>query len=487
MNGNAIFAKQELFSYEKTAGDLLREARELKGLSQQDVASALNLMTSHVVALESDRYNPDLEGKHFAQYIKSYADLVELNPEILLALYETRNHSPLKTLARTPRATISHAASQDSYTSTPYSSPDYTQPYEPSSYGRDVASKRGGQKGSSGLASRIIAVMSLLFLAWFINRGELEPRDLLLTAAQSMQASGEKIQEYVQRRFPFPETQDGVNAETAQAKLPVDIFERESVLNLAEELPADTSLFESVPSQEGQVMDNAIAQEQSALAQALAAPDSLEFIFAADCWVEVYDESGAQVFMGNNLAGSQLNLSGNGPFEILVGNSRGVSLRFNGDVVPVKVHEYSDHTRFVVGAGGIRVTTKEVFSAAFENFKAEQLARDSSGVKVSISEENFQAYRLDVVDSGSSEAGPTIDELSFQFSADCWVEVYDKEQRPMVMETKLAGETLRVKGEAPFEVRVGNSRAVRLTLNGQAVSIKQHPDIDSTELVVGQR
>ena len=460
MNANAIFAKQELFSYEKTAGDLLRETREVKGLSQESVASSLNLMISHVIALESDRYNPDLEGKHFAQYIKSYADLLELNPDIVLALYESINHSPLKALTQVSRATAEKAVHVEK--------PAYSQ------FDTTSSSAASTGRNSSGFISRLIAIFSLLFLAWFINRSDLEPRDLLLAAAESMQNAGASIQIYVQEQFPFVELEKG--------DAPIDMFEQSSGQG-SEQAKQEQLLVDSL-SEQSSPSERELAQvpTQSALDQALAAPDMLDFIFSSDCWVEVYDENGKQVFMGNNLAGSQLNLSGNGPFEVLIGNSRGVSLRFNGDAVPIKVHQYSDHTRFLVSPNGVRVITQDVFSAAFENFKAEQLGRESSGVKVSISEENFQAYRLDVVDSASTE-----DVLLFQFSSDCWVEVYDKQQQPIVMETKQAGQTLRVAGEAPFEVRVGNSRAVELTLNGQSVNIKQHPEIDSTELVVGQR
>ena len=147
MNGSVVLPSHEYsLPYQKTAGILLREARELKGLSQEDVASTLNLMVSHVVGMESDAYNPHIEGKHFAAYLKSYSRLVGLNPQILLGLYQGSSVSSQPSLS-------------------------YLQHHK--------VEKRSG---SSGFSLRLLTIFALMSVALVFTRQGIEPRQLALKA-----------------------------------------------------------------------------------------------------------------------------------------------------------------------------------------------------------------------------------------------------------------------------------------------------------------
>ncbi|MFK7732513.1 MAG: helix-turn-helix domain-containing protein [Pseudomonadales bacterium] len=335
MNGSVVLPLHEQsFPYLKTAGVLLREAREVKGLSQEDAASALNLMTSHIAALESDSYNPQLEGKHFGSYLKSYAKFLDLNPQILLGLYQTQLKQPVQNSAT------------------------YSTALEPAP--------------RSGLSLRVALVCLLMIVAWTFDRGDLESlrdivagKDLRLFKAEEHAANGtdSKTAASDETTWTTPEWAD--QAEGAETE------------------GAD------------------IVQPQQATAA---------------------------------------------------------------------------------------VTTLVLPSASDQTINAQR-----TSVVVTPSDSKYQAYRLDVSEDYGATAsavlvsGVTDDILLFNFHDNCWVEVYDRHQNPIVMDTKLQGETLRITGEAPFEVRVGNSRAVSLSLNGQPILIEQHPTIDSTELIVGRR
>lgn len=331
MNGSVVLPLHEQsFPYLKTAGVLLREAREVKGLSQEDAASALNLMTSHIAALESDSYNPQLEGKHFSSYLKSYARFLELNPQILLGLYQTQLKQPVQNSAV------------------------YTAATEPAP--------------RSGLSLRLALVCLLLIVGWTFDRGDLE------------------------------------------------------------------SLQHIVAGKDFRLFDN---KEPSAESVSSQVADERDAIWTTPEWAD-------QV---NGAESAQLPQSSTVP-----------------------------------------ATTSERSSDDDGSTNSQR-----TSVVVTPSDSKYQAYRLDVSEDYGATAsavllsGVSEDILLFNFHDNCWVEVYDRHQNPIVMDTKLQGETLRITGEAPFEVRVGNSRAVSLTLNGQPIVIEQHPTIDSTELIVGRR
>ncbi len=331
MNGSVVLPLHEQsFPYLKTAGVLLREAREVKGLSQEDAASALNLMNSHIAALESDSYNPQLEGKHFSSYLKSYAKFLELNPQILLGLYQTQ-------VKQSAQHSVRYAAA-----------------LEPT-------------PARSGLPLRLALVCLLLTVAWTFDRGDIESlRDVV---------TGKGIQ-----------------------------------------------LFDSQDLHFGKP-------------EAAAAPE------------------------------------------------RDVAL-----IVSESSHQENNSEIALVQQSITAAATSGALPA-----DAEVAPNSRTSVVVTPSDSKYQAYRLDVSEEHGATAsavllsGVSDDILLFNFHDNCWVEVYDRQQNPIVMDTKLQGETLRITGEAPFEVRVGNSRAVSLTLNGQPIVIEQHPTIDSTELIVGRR
>lgn len=62
-------------------------------------------------------------------------------------------------------------------------------------------------------------------------------------------------------------------------------------------------------------------------------------------------------------------------------------------------------------------------------------------------------------------------ELSFQFSADCWVEVYDGDNKKIYSALKRAEQRLELQGKPPFRVTLGYAPGVSLSYNGQPVSI----------------
>lgn len=69
-------------------GAVLREAREAAGLSVQDVADSLNLLVSHVEAIEANRFQQMNADIFVRGYVRSYARFLNLDVEPLLEATE---------------------------------------------------------------------------------------------------------------------------------------------------------------------------------------------------------------------------------------------------------------------------------------------------------------------------------------------------------------------------------------------------------------
>lgn len=55
----------------------------------------------------------------------------------------------------------------------------------------------------------------------------------------------------------------------------------------------------------------------------------IELVFDRESWVEIRDAGGRVVFSQLNLPGTRKNVEGSGPFSLVIGNARGVKLRYN--------------------------------------------------------------------------------------------------------------------------------------------------------------
>lgn len=97
----------------------------------------------------------------------------------------------------------------------------------------------------------------------------------------------------------------------------------------------------------------------------------------------------------------------------------------------------------------------------------------------------------EVAESPSGGAAPEppaagADLLELAFVGDCWVEVFDREGRIVHMDMSVAGDSLRLQGEAPFSIRLGNAPAATLAFNGRPVELAPHTRANVANLVLGE-
>ncbi len=76
--------------------------------------------------------------------------------------------------------------------------------------------------------------------------------------------------------------------------------------------------------------------------------DTLFFSFTDECWVKVSDATGKVIFANTSNKGDNLQLLGQGPFEILLGNAKAATLFLNGELYPITPHVNRRTLKFVV-------------------------------------------------------------------------------------------------------------------------------------------
>ena len=78
-----------------------------------------------------------------------------------------------------------------------------------------------------------------------------------------------------------------------------------------------------------------------------------------------------------------------------------------------------------------------------------------------------------------------IDKLSLRFSADCWIEIKDRDNKLIVATLKHADEKLQIEGRGPFKVLLGYAPGVSMAYNGTPVKVDVSEGSRSTRLIVG--
>lgn len=272
-------------------GLTLRKARLDKGLSVADVASALNLTESAVNSLEADSY-ADLPGVTFVRgYIRAYARVLGLNADQLAQQYsEIVDNAPVKPL--------------------PVLNPERRR-------------RSRSRFMLVGLAVFIILGVVVGYLAMeeqgsrrIVQAEESEP----VFARLEVERADGTLQVH---------SLDDLDARTAS--MPVAEINLDAIQSLDEEAESEDT-GETLAEGEGETLDG---DELAAVGESAdnQLDNALQLVFVEECWIRVTDAQGNELASGLRPAGTELVLEGEAPFELHLGNARGLHIMFKGQAV----------------------------------------------------------------------------------------------------------------------------------------------------------
>jgi cytoskeleton protein RodZ len=281
----------------KTAGDLLREAREAHGLHIEMVAAALKVPPQKLMALEADDI-ASLPDPVFARALaSSVCRALRIDPAPVLAKLPSTQKVSLAETDRTLRSNISSG--------TP---------------------RWNGNGRSSGLPSRPLLIVVLLLL---IGAGALfwlpqSVFDQLSASVSRLTARGDTSAESASASGPA--SAGGSVAETVptQAVAPSG--------PVAGETPA------AAPAPSAPAATAPVAAAAPAATPVAAASSSQQLVFVAreECWITVTEAGGKQLLRRSLQAGETVGLSGTLPLSVVVGRASSVDVQVRGQPFDLK-------------------------------------------------------------------------------------------------------------------------------------------------------
>lgn len=311
-----------------TVGQRIRRAREAAGLSAADLAQPLNLDLRVIECIEKDALDEVPGRPYILAYLRSWAEQLDLDGDALVAQYNAQRAPAEADIQGGTHPTL------------------------------DVMETRGGgwRRVLGWLIVLLLAAIAVMAVSQ-LDRERLQTwwQDLRGDSGATPAAEVED-----KRDDDRPAIQGGLEEPPAP---PVNQAVREQVTEQAR-TPAATDLPESplaaIQSQEAaapiradsEVVADQADDESSETAPAPPSTPSLVLrATSADSWVEIRDGNGERLMYDVLVAGEERTFDGAGPFSLVLGNSRGVEIEYQGK--PVELGEPSSATgvvRMTVGS-----------------------------------------------------------------------------------------------------------------------------------------
>ena len=328
-----------------TAGEVLQQERLRRGLSEKEIADKLHITVHYVKSIESNSYEK-LPGAIFAKgYIKSYALLLGMDEDEMVVMY-------------------------DSYQKQQQAEKD------------DDSRLRARRKKDRNRPWVIVSVVAFIggFAGlWAYNNyfteeavNSIEPEEATNQQAITLRQQGStdpvapavnttpaRIESVTQ-----PAGQPVIAADTVYsiASSPASV-EAERELTVAQDFASALSILavEDETGREAEVEDVAATttttttttttDSASQLIEIGAAgSDVLRISFSGESWIEVNDSKSNQIYRDIRDAGDVLEITGNAPFSILLGDAPFTSMSLNGTEIDVSENIRIDNSaRLTVG------------------------------------------------------------------------------------------------------------------------------------------
>jgi cytoskeleton protein RodZ len=272
-------------------GELLAQARARLDLSAADIARQLKLSVAQVEALEAGRYH-QLPGPVFVRgFIRNYARLVKLDPQVLLnSLGET----------------LPQPASR------PEIPPSQDIPFPAPPHGR-------WRRYAAAALVALVALAAYEFFPGGVERSSPEvnvvPVELALAPAA--------------RPAAVPASADSSTGEAATAGAPAAVHSAGAPGETRDPAPAAAA---------GRHDERSPGRGERVV----------RFEFEKESWVEVRDRNGRIIFSQLNRPGTTQRVSGQPPLSVVVGNARGVRMSYDDEPVDLARHTRIDVARLTL-------------------------------------------------------------------------------------------------------------------------------------------
>jgi cytoskeleton protein RodZ len=316
--------QNDMISPSVTAGHRLHVVREGMGLTCADVARELRLQEKLIEALEAGDRSKLPPDTFISGYLRSYARLLGLPAEELIAEY----------LAERVAESVYRATDRIGMKMTTSREPKY-----------------------KFVTYAVFGVTALLFAAWFANE-----RFSLVSLEPVQDEAGIEEHQALEANLPAPMplyqdppveevlTEQGQNRD---GSLPADSLNGgaapKTQASPAVAAPATTAAPPVAPSAEVAKPVQPLPTVANNPLAASVPQSTLALEYQAACWTQVEDANGRVLVYETINAGRKLQLQGVAPFKVYLGYAPGVLIYYNGTLFPHGDYHRGELARFRVG------------------------------------------------------------------------------------------------------------------------------------------
>ena len=285
----------------QTPGQTLAQAREAKGLSQQQVADSLRLRLTVVQLIEADDYDKLASNTFVRGYLRSMAKALEVSEEKVFTAFNEHGYDTSQT---------SNVKMQ--------------------SFSRRKVRERNDSR-LKWVSYVVILIVLALVLVWWWQESNFS----LNTITGSEDAPTE--QEARQERTTIQSIPQVVRpAEVARSSTAGEPSSTDDVDAEPEPATTEPDTATTEPDIATTEPDIATTEPETIAAEPEPTPEPAEqlvFAFNEACWIKVTDATGEDIAIGVKAAGYRMPLTGEPPFDIILCKPEAVTLTYNGDNV----------------------------------------------------------------------------------------------------------------------------------------------------------
>lgn len=286
-----------------TPGQLLRVHREKKGMSIHEIAKRTNLDIKVVNFIEQDSDEEMPDATYVRGYLRSYAKIVDADPDHIIALYNSDSPQP-------PSEVIPKVKQLSQVTSS--------------------------DKPVKAFTYLLTLGLVLLLLVWYQSNFIVDTS--MVTSSNSNNS---------QKNINGVDISYDVVIHPSSWKLSDNNSE-------AEPLTSKSTIYDDILRLQSDNGDQTLAtyieeNEREKIGTIIGTgSDVLYLNVKKESWVEVYDANDKKLFLDNAFSGQQYSIHGTAPFKVLLGFSPGVTVKFNGMVFNHSRYSINSVARFTL-------------------------------------------------------------------------------------------------------------------------------------------
>ncbi|WP_421185890.1 cytoskeleton protein RodZ [Aeromonas enteropelogenes] len=294
-------------------GQLLRNAREQLGWTREQVASRIHLRLTLIAAIESDTYDKHTSHTFIRGYLRTYAKLVGIPEETILAAYDKLGLTP------------------------------------PDNIDMQSFSRRSRQQANDSRLKVVTWLVILVLIGlsvawWWQSTARRSAGDEALAATEMSASTSVAATDTVPGTESLAPVTDATEP-AIDAAAPAAVSDATGTLAPEAAVLPEENPSAAVSTQAESSTSDVAATDESAASEPASAPQ-LKMSFTADCWLDVKDANGKTLYSGLKKANDELVLEGAEPLKLIIGAPMAVKLEYKGQSFDMSRYNNGRTARF---------------------------------------------------------------------------------------------------------------------------------------------